>query len=102
MLLFQQARACGWDKAKDKANQEKHGISFEEVYHIFDGPVFSFTDDRHDYGEKREISIGALQEAVVIVVVHTDRYGKTLLISARRANRNERRMYYDHIGKTSG
>jgi hypothetical protein len=91
-----------WDTAKDRANQKKHGISFREARQIFDAPVFSFTDDRQDYGEKRTISIGVLQDAVLIVVVHTDRNGKVRLISARKANRAERRSYYDYIKETSG
>ena len=91
-----------WDNDKDVANRAKHGIGFDEAKHIFDGPVYTVVDDRSDYGELREISIGSLDMAVVISVVHTDRNGKTRLISARRANRKERRLYYDHIQKALG
>jgi uncharacterized DUF497 family protein len=89
-----------WDTAKDRANRKKYGVSFDEARHIFQSPVFSFTDDRFDYGEKREISIGALENTVVVIVVHTERAGKTRIISARKANRNERKVYYDHLKKT--
>ena len=91
-----------WDSDKDVANRVKHGISFDEAKHIFDGIVYTVVDDRSDYGEVREISIGSLDMEIVVTVVHTDRNGKIRLISARRANRKERRMYYDHIQETFG
>lgn len=91
-----------WDSGKEAANREKHGISFDEAKEIFDGLVYTAVDDRADYGELRKISIGSLDMAVVITVVHTDRNGKTRLISARKANRKERRTYYDHIEKALG
>ena len=91
-----------WDSDKDAANRAKHGISFDEAKHIFDGIVYTVVDDRTDYGELREISIGSLDMAVVICVVHTDRDGKTRLISARRASRKERKTYYDYIEEALG
>ncbi|MCP5006734.1 MAG: BrnT family toxin [Planctomycetes bacterium] len=91
-----------WDSEKNEANREKHGIGLEEARYIFDGIVYTIDDDRSDYGELRQISIGSLDMAVVVTVVHTDRKGKIRLISARRANRKERKAYYDHIKKTLG
>lgn len=90
-----------WDKAKSESNLKKHGISFDEASHIFSEPVLTFIDKRSDeYGEIREISIGTLGQAVVIVVVHTDRNGVTRLISARSANKKERNRYYDYLKET--
>ena len=88
-----------WDEAKNEANQIKHDIAFEEAALIFAGLTLTEPDERRDYGEAREISIGQLAEQVVIVVVHTDRNGVTRLISARTANRTERRRYYDYCKK---
>lgn len=86
-----------------QTKQTKHGISFEEAKQIFAGPVLTFSDKNSDeHGEFREISIGFLSVAVVITVVHTDRNGKVRLISARRANKQERIKYHDYIGKTLG
>lgn len=89
-----------WDDAKNIANQHKHEISFEIALKIFDGPVFSVVDDRRDYGEVRTLSIGKVDEVLVLAVVHTDRFGNRRIISARRANRVERRAYEEAIGKT--
>jgi len=83
-----------WDEEKNKTNLAKHGISFGEAALIFEGRVFSRTDDRKDYGEVRFISIGAISEAVVVVVVHTIRRGKIRIISARLASERERKIYH--------
>jgi hypothetical protein len=88
-----------WGHAKNEANLEKHGISFDEAKHIFDGPILTRADDRQDYGENRGISLWALSPDAVLVVVHTERGDKIRLISARRANRRERKLYYDHLAQ---
>ena len=85
-----------WDEDKNAANLAKHGISFDEASLIFEGRVFSRSDDRVDYGEVRTISTGLIREVVAVVVVHTGRNGKTRIISARLANRHERRLYDEH------
>ncbi len=89
-----------WDAKKDRENLKKHGISFDEARHIFDGPVLTRVDDRQDYGEMREISFGLLSPDALLMVVHTTRGKKTRLISARKANRRERRFYYEYLEKT--
>ncbi len=88
-----------WDPAKNDANLNEHGISFDEARHIFDGPVLTRVDDRQDYGENRHISLGALSPDAVLVVVHTVRGDKIRLISDRNANRRERKVYYDHLAQ---
>lgn len=91
-----------WDEDKNAINLAKHGISFEEASDIFNGPVYTRNDDRFDYGETREISIGIIGEAIVINAVHTDREGRTRLISARKATKKERRLYFDYLEKALG
>ena len=91
-----------WGDEKNATNLEKHGISFEEAVGIFDGPVLTNTDDRFDYGEVREISIGFLGDTVVLSVTHTERGKRKRLISARKASRAERRMFYDYLERTLG
>ena len=86
-----------WDDDKDAANIAKHGISFRQACKIFDGIILTADDDRHDYGEVRQNSIGMLDGLVVIVVTHTDRNGRIRLISARPAKRRERDRYAETI-----
>lgn len=89
-----------WDPSKSAANLAKHGVSFEQAVRVFEGPVLTRVDDRQDYGERREITLGAVPPGeVILLVVHTDRAGMTRLISARRASRKERKVYLGHLEK---
>ena len=88
-----------WDPTKNAANLKKHGISFDEARHIFDGPILTRVDDRDEYRENRDISLGSLSLDAVLVVVHSERAGKIQLISARKANRRERKVYHDHLAQ---
>jgi hypothetical protein len=90
-----------WDSRKSKANLQKHGLSFDEAKEIFFGKILTKQDSRNDYGEDRYISIGAIEENIAVVVVHTDRAEITRIISARLANKTERKTYYDYIKGTS-
>ena len=89
-----------WNLDKNKTNLEKHGMSLEEACQIFENDVFTWTDERKDYKETRKVSIGSLGDEIIIVVVHTDRNGITRIISARPANKTERKLYNEHIKKT--
>ena len=86
-----------WDDAKSTVNVAKHGVSFQLARRIFDGPVLTVRDDREDYGEVREISIGSIDNIAVLTVVHTYRQGKVRIISARPASERERRRYEEAI-----
>ena len=86
-----------WDDAKNQANIRKHGVSFEIAKRIFEGPVLTWLDNRMDYGEDRYISVGRVEPTALIVVAHTDREGRTRLISTRPASRRERQAYHERI-----
>jgi len=89
-----------WDDEKNRLNIEKHGISFETAATIFRGIILSRIDDREDYGEVRDISIGRVDTDVVVTVVHTNRDGSILrLVSARRAIRRERKDYDEYCAQ---
>ena len=90
-----------WDENKNAQNLKKHGISFEEAQEIFDGIVFNAIDERFDYGEIREISIGSIQGVVIVTVAHTERNGVIRIISARKATRQEKNTYYDYLAQTT-
>lgn len=80
-----------WDDAKAEANLEKHGIDFEDAIGIFEGPILEVRSDQK--GEERWKAIGML-EGLEITVVYTLREGRRRIISARRAQKNERRAYH--------
>jgi len=83
----------GWHEEKNRINISKHGISFKKAQGIFYGEIVTTIDDRFDYDETREISIGLVDGVLLLTVVHTDKDGKIWLISARRANKRERKHY---------
>ena len=82
-----------WDDEKNAENVRKHKIDFADAIRIFDGPVHETVDDRYDYGELRLVSTGLLYGVTCIVVTHTDRNGKTRIISARKADKDERTIH---------
>lgn len=86
-----------WDEDKNRGNIEKHGIGFATASRIFEGPLVSWVDDRYEYGEVRHHSIGQVGGVIVLAVIHTDRDGIIRIISARRANRAERKRYEEEI-----
>ena len=88
-----------WDDNKNQQNIAKHGISFEQASAIFEGFTLDAPDDRFDYGEERTISLGMISGIVVLAVVHTDRDGTCRIISARQADRKERKRYDEAIRK---
>lgn len=81
-----------WDAAKAEANVARHGVDFPRAAGIFSGRVLRNRDVRRDYGEDRFVAIGE-SGGDVLVVVYTLRHDLCRVISARRANRAERRAY---------
>ncbi len=56
--------------------------------------------EKINYGEIREISIGKIQSVLIVAVVHTDRNGKVRIISARKATPKERRKYNEYLSES--
>lgn len=86
----------------DKRNKTliERGLDFEDAGLLFAGVYFTQIDDREDYGEIREISIGLIHETVVVVVVWTERDGSRRIISMRKASKNEREGYYEELDRS--
>ena len=87
---------CEWDDSKNEINIEKHGIDFELAQEIFQGAFISKIDNRRDYREVRLLALGTLGE-FILLVVYTMRGQKVRIISARRANEEERSVYYGYL-----
>ena|SRR5579872_2581040 len=83
-----------WDEAKRDTNLTKHLIDFSDATRIFDGPVFERAQRRH--GEERMLAIGLLED-IEIVVVYVTRGHYRRIISARKAHRDERQEYANHL-----
>lgn len=85
-----------YDENKRLANIEKHHIDFVGCEVIFEGLTLTREDNRHDYGEIRFQTLGLLN-GVVVFVVHTPRGDNDHIISIRKAEKHEERIYWNAI-----
>jgi len=87
-----------WDEEKNQLNQSKHdGLDLRTAARVFNDAELVLARDRIVDGEQRWHAIGAVSEALILVV-HTYREednGEEVIriISAREANQRERRIY---------
>ena len=86
-----------WDDAKSQSNKRKHGVSFESARLVFDDPLHVTRQDRIAGGELRWQTVGMADGIVLLLVAHTWQHEadeeRIRIISARRATREERRIY---------
>lgn len=81
-----------WDPDRAARNRVKHGISFEQVWEFdWAGAVLVDRSRRVD-GELRQAAIGMLRGRVC-TLIFTDRPEGVRVISFRRSNRAEERVY---------
>jgi len=88
-----------WDTKKEKANIKKHGISFEEARTTFyDENAIQFFDPDHSEDEDRFILLGTSYRLNTLVICHCFREEETLIriISARKADKDETKAYWDY------
>jgi uncharacterized protein len=87
-----------WDSRKAQSNLSKHGVSFEAASTVFGDPTsLTIPDPDHSVTERRFITMGRAFNDKLLVVVHTDRSDNIRIISARRANRREQKIYEEKV-----
>ncbi len=86
-----------WDEDKAAKNLAKHGVSFLTAAEIFANETIERIDDREDYGELRFIALGRVETEVYRVVFAWRGEKVIRIISAQKANKNERETYYRAI-----
>lgn len=84
-----------WDSKKAASNVAKHGVTFDEATTVFGDPLaVIFDDEDHSQNERREIIIGHSILGQLLLVSFTERDKMVVrIISARKANRRERKDY---------
>lgn len=89
-----------WDENKERINIQKHKIDFSTASFVFlDEQRLEFYDEKHSKYEERYKVIGTINGFLMVIVVsYTLRNnGKTIrLISARKAEKEEREEYYGY------
>ena len=87
-----------WDPRKAAANLRKHGVSFSEAETVFADEHGIIIDDvEHSDAEERFVLLGISAASRSLVVVHCYRADDLIIriISARKADRIERRQYHE-------
>ncbi|MEW6365173.1 MAG: BrnT family toxin [Acidobacteriota bacterium] len=75
---------------------QRHGLDFAQAEQVFQGPTFTFEDIRRDYGERRWVTLGLLA-ADVVVIVHTESEDEIRIISMRKGERHEEKLYFENL-----
>ncbi len=86
-----------FDPVKREMTLARRGLDFARAGEVFDGVNVTMRDTRFNYGEAREITVGYLDEQVV-VLVWTLRGSARRIISMRRANEREIKKYANDLG----
>jgi uncharacterized protein len=91
-----QTVGIAFDPGKEAKNVAKHGISLVRAEEMDMAAAIIREDERFDYGEKRYIAFGGIDDALHCLVF-TFRGSKVRAISLRKANKKEIRR---HGGQT--
>ena len=83
---------------KESSSQSRQArVSFLTAAEIFANEILERIDDREDYGEIRFIALGRTDANVYRVVFTWRAKNLVRIISAQKASRDERKIYYSAI-----
>ena len=83
-----------WDNRKAQANLQKHKVTFEEASSVFSDPLaVTYSDGMHSLNEARFLTFGMSFSNRILIVSHTEITTGIRIISARKADRTERKIY---------
>lgn len=91
-----------WHELKNRSNQAKHGVSFEEAVIAFSDPLgLDGPDVVHSSHEERFLRVVKTTPAMVLTIAYTVRFKndgskKIRIISVRKASRKERLAYEEN------
>lgn len=85
-----------YDPEKRARTLATRGLDFEDAALVFEGVTVEVEDTRKDYGEKRIICFGLLEDRLV-VVGYTPRGEDQHIFSMRKANGREKRRLAPHF-----
>ena len=63
---------------------------------VFNGPTFTYEDDRFHYAERRFVTLGFL-EGMPVSIVHTETTDRIHIISFRKATRRETAILLENL-----
>jgi len=85
-----------FDPAKQIANLAKHGFDLKDARQVIDaGQTVTFEDRRFDFDEERFVTMGPL-DGVIVLIVTSETDDHIRVISMRKADRHEQKIYRDN------
>ena len=87
-----------WGDSKRRRNRIEHGLDFADAARVFEGPTFTFEDDRFAYGEGRFVTLGLLS-GIPVSIVHTETAHEIRIISFRKATACEAAIFFEGFQK---
>ena len=94
MIDFNKLKGFEWDKGNIYKSYQKHRITPNEAEQVFlDKDLLFLEDIKHSQKELRFEAIGRIIKGDILFLVFTARGDKIRIISARKANKKERRRY---------
>ena len=93
--MYNNKMIIDYDPTKSQTNKDKHGIALEEAVLIEWETLLSIPDNRVDYGEPRQIGYAIMYNRLYCIVF-TDRGDTRRVISLRKANSREVKLYAEH------
>ena len=85
-----------WRESKRKTNLKAHSLDFVDAARVFDGPTYTFEDDRFAYREQRLVTLGLLQ-GIPVSIVHTETEDEIHIISFRKATKREADILFQNL-----
>jgi uncharacterized protein len=85
-----------WDEKKRGVNLQAHGFDFIDAENVFEGPTFTYEDDRFEYEEQRFVTLGFLN-GVTVSIVHTETEDEIRIISFRKATTKEEGILFENL-----
>lgn len=88
-----------YDPEKRKVTLDHRELDFDDAADLFASVHYTQLDQRRDYGEDRQISVGLIGNDT-IVIVWTQRDDSRRIISMRKADRDERQQYREWLDRS--
>lgn len=89
-----------WDETKAHANLKKHHVGFEIAARVFLDPRALAYRNRIENGEQRWQALGVVDGCLLLLVAHAVRHDGGVevirIISARKADKKERKHYEEN------
>ena len=86
-----------FDPAKRIGDLKKRGFNLADASRVIEnGKTVTFEDRRFDYGEERFVTLGFLNDALVVIVT-AETSDEIRVISMRKAERHEEKIYFRHL-----